>query len=61
MAEPLSEMLQRIATDMEDGDWSEPEAAVLIVRDKEGYLTFCEWGESGQLVEQAHQTKRAGA
>lgn len=59
--EPLAEMLRSIACDMDDGDWSEPEAAVLIVRDKDGYLTFCEWGESGQLVEQAHQTKRAEA
>lgn len=57
----LIEMLRRIADEMEADEWSEPDAAVFITRDKHGYLTFCEWGNSGQLVEQAHRTKRTAA
>ena len=59
--EKLAEMLRRIADEMDAEDWIPQEAAVLITRDEDGYLTFCEWGESGQLVDQAAQTKRTTA
>jgi len=57
----LAEGLRRIADEMERGDWEEQECAVVISRDAEGMLTFCGWGCWGQLIDQAHRTKRPDA
>ena len=59
--EPCHELLRRIADEMESGEWEPQEAAVLISRDAEGYLTFCGWGDWGNLIEQAHITRKATA
>lgn len=63
MPETLPQMLHRIAEEMEAGDWSRADAAVLIVRDAESYelLTFCEWGDTGELLEEAHRVRGAQA
>lgn len=57
--ELLLDMLRNVADQMESGMWEDQEAAVLITRDGEGYLTFCGWGRWGNLIEQAAITKRA--
>jgi hypothetical protein len=59
--EGLAQKLRCIADEMENGDWTEQVAAVLITRDVEGYLTFCEWGETGNLIAEANRTKRTTA
>lgn len=61
MMEGLIEMLRRVADEMENDDWTEQEAAVLITRSTDGYLTFCEWGKTGNLVAQAGKTRRTAA
>ena len=43
---------------MEAGNWIDQEAAVLITRGVDGYLTFCECGKTGQLIAEAAQIKR---
>lgn len=56
--EGLIEMLRRVANEMEAGDWHEANAAVLIVRDAEtGMLTYCDWGDTGNLVADAAKTR----
>jgi hypothetical protein len=57
----LIEMLRRIADEMENGEWSEQEAAVLITRDTHGYLTYCDWGKTGNLIAEANVTRRPAA
>ena len=56
--EGLIDHLRCIADEMEAGNWTDQEAAVLITRGVDGYLTFCEWGKTGQLIAEAAQIKR---
>lgn len=53
--------LRTLLEEMENDDWEEQEAAVLITRDEEGYITFCGCGEWGTLVEDAARTRRTAA
>jgi hypothetical protein len=59
--EMLHEFLRHLADQMDEGLWEDQEAAVLITRDGEGYLTFCGWGRWGNLIEQAATTRRTAA
>lgn len=60
--EALIAMLRRIADEMENGEWVDQDAAVLVTRDSgTNILTFSEWGKSNDLILRAYRVKRAEA